>query len=101
MTLDIALPSASSQFPWPVIRCPHYADVRILQKPFDWRRVDQQVTIERVADERMPFEGKNGVLLGNLGAEPTVDVNHVTGATLSLVGTKGFYAPVDQVNFET
>ena len=80
-----------------VIQCPGYADVRILQKPFDWRRVDQQITVERLVDGKTPFVTKNQVILGNQGTDPIVDVNHASGATFSFVGATGFFVPVAQV----
>ena len=76
-----------------MIRSPPYADIRILQAPFDWRRVDQQITIQRLVDDQMPFEGQNAVLLSNQGSKPIVDVAHVSGATFSFLGTQGFFAP--------
>ena len=83
-----------------VIRRPPYADVRILQKPFDWRCVDQLITLERVIDSNLcptPLAAKDEIILGNQGSEPFVDINHSSGAALTIIGDKGFYTPTLQV----
>merc|ERR1719431_536346 len=46
-----------------VIRCLPYADVSIIQKPFNWRSVEQRMMLERVADAKTPFAKQNRVIL--------------------------------------